>query len=290
MIKILCFRENLSLLTCLAFIFAHVQNVKAFSGIGGCGTSRSSSRSFTRVKSLHRIGKSDEEISQNVDFEDNPISRRTAMQNTVAISAAAVAAASGPFSAVAYPGESNTNTLVDLECLTDLPPISENSIRIFFCRHGQTENNRLRIVQGARVDPPVNINGKAQATNLGLALTHADPKPEFFFCSPLLRAKMTAEIAASASSNDRLETDSSSRSSKYLVKPKQLAALAEIDFGPVADGQPISVVQEKMVQTYTKWAMGDVDFRPEGGGDNGREVRYRSKMTLDMSCSLRHSA
>jgi len=204
------------------------------------------------------------------------------MRNTVVFSAAAAAAVSGPFSAVAYPGETITNTEVDLDCLTDLPPISENSIRIFFCRHGQTENNRLRIVQGARVDPPVNINGRAQATNLGLALKRADPKPELFFSSPLLRAQMTAEIAASASSNDRIETDSSSTSSKYLVKPKQLSALAEIDFGPVADGQPISVVQEKMVQTYTKWAMGDVDFRPEGGGDNGREGLSRVCEALEV--------
>jgi len=175
------------------------------------------------------------------------------------------------FPADAYPGEVVTNTEVDLDCLKDLPPIADGYVRLYLCRHGQTENNRLRIVQGARVDPPVNINGEAQATNLGLALDRADPKPKLFFSSSLLRAKMTAEIAANANNP-----------TKDRIKPKELSSLAEIDFGPVADGQPISAVQEKMTKTYTQWALGDVDFRPEGGGDNGREVLIRVCEALEM--------
>jgi Histidine phosphatase superfamily (branch 1) len=62
---------------------------------------------------------------------------------------------------------------VDLRCLADLPTIPSDSIRIYLCRHGQTENNRLRKVQGARVDPPINDNGRIQATNLGRALALA---------------------------------------------------------------------------------------------------------------------
>lgn len=274
MTKSLLFCDILPVLICLAFIIVDILHVEAFSGIGSSATVRTLPRSLTSVKSLDRIGEDDEDIFRVDDFEESSISRRAAMRSAIVISAAM--ASSNPLPAIAYPGELITNTEVELDCLKDLPPISDDSIRLYLCRHGQTENNRLRIVQGARVDPPVNVNGKAQATNLGLALERADPKPELFFSSALLRAKMTAEIAANA------EIDSYSNSSRNRVVPRQLSALAEIDFGPVADGQPISAVQDKMTQAYTKWAMGDVDYRPEGGGDNGREVRNRSTIMLDI--------
>ena len=58
----------------------------------------------------------------------------------------------------------------NLQCLTDLPPIPKDCIRVFLCRHGQTENNRLRLVQGARVDPPLNDTGRRQAVRLGECL------------------------------------------------------------------------------------------------------------------------
>ncbi len=247
---------------CLAFILSDGLRVEAFSAFGGSATSRTPPKRLRNCRALCHTGNDDEiDLRQN-DFSESGISRRTLFQNALMIPA--TVSLLGPFPAVAYAGETITNTEVDLDCLKDLPPIEDGYIRLYLCRHGQTENNRLRIVQGARVDPPVNINGEAQATNLGLALGRADPKPELFFSSSLLRAKMTAEIAANAN----LSASSSGR-----VKPKQLPSLAEIDFGPVADGQPISAVQDKMMKAYTEWAMGNVDFRPEGGGDNGREVR-----------------
>lgn len=244
---------------CLAFILSRVE---AFSAFGGGANLRTLPKRLSNFKSLYHTGNDDEIDLEQTEFNAPVISRRTVFQNALVIPA--TLSLIGPFPAAAYPGETITNTEVDLDCLKDLPPIEDGYIRLYLCRHGQTENNRLRIVQGARVDPPVNINGEAQATNLGLALGRADPKPELFFSSSLLRAKMTAEIAANAN----LPASSIGR-----VKPKQLPSLAEIDFGPVADGQPISAVQDKMMKAYTEWAMGNVDFRPEGGGDNGREVR-----------------
>mmetsp|Transcript_16418 Transcript_16418/g.38000 ORF Transcript_16418/g.38000 Transcript_16418/m.38000 type:complete len:218 (-) Transcript_16418:62-715(-) len=93
----------------------------------------------------------------------------------------------------------------------------------------------------------------------------------FFFSSPLKRAKMTANIAANVNSDN----------SKKLITPEQLPALGEIDFGPVADGQPISEVKKKMAPIYTRWAFGDVDYRAEGGGESGREVLLRSCEALE---------
>lgn len=262
------------MLICLTFFLHDVIKVEAFSVIGRGATVRRLPRTLVHVKSLDHVGEDDEDTCRkNIDCEENSIGRRAAIRNAVVMSTTVVGLLN-PFPVVAYPGELITSTEVDLDCLRDLPPVPDDSVRLYLCRHGQTENNRLRIVQGARVDPPVNINGKAQATNLGLALGRADPKPELFFSSSLLRAKMTAEIAANAN-NLNPQKD-------RVVVPRQLAALSEIDFGPVADGQPISAVQEKMEEAYTKWALGDVDFRPEGGGDTGREVRRRFTITMDM--------
>jgi len=151
-----------------------------------------------------------------------------------------------------------SRALGDVDSLSDLPEVEDGCVRIFFCRHGQTENNRLRKVQGARVDPPINENGQQQACNLGKALSYVDPKPNLFFCSNLQRARLTAEIAAA-------EID-------RQIKVQQLDSLAEVDFGPIAEGKPVALAKAGMQATYASWAMGNLDFRPQEGGESGREV------------------
>ena len=174
---------------------------------------------------------------------------------------------------------------VDLNCLTNLPPVPSDMVRIYFCRHGQTENNRLRKVQGARVDPPLNDNGMKQATNLGQAIalslscqsgpSHSvQPKAPLIFSSNLQRAKTTASLV----SQQLVSSSSNTSSSRNL--PRQLSDLGEIDFGPVADGQPISEVQQKMYQAYTRWSIGRIDYRPDGGGESGREVLQRASHAI----------
>jgi hypothetical protein len=157
----------------------------------------------------------------------------------------------------------------DLDCLLDLPPVASDYVRVYFCRHGQTENNRLRKVQGARVDPPINDNGNLQATNLGKALSRIDECPQVFFSSNLQRAKMTADVAAS-------QIDAK-------IKPRQLEALGEVDFGPVAEGQPVVLAKAGMQATYAAWAIGSIDYRPSGGGDSGRDV---SRITVGSCAEL----
>lgn len=160
---------------------------------------------------------------------------------------------------VPWPAAGENNPVTEkLDALTDLPPITDGCVRIFFCRHGQTENNRLRRVQGARVDPQINDNGKQQAHNLGKSLCKVAPNPCSFFCSNLRRARMTAQIAAG-------EVDSG-------ITVQELSSLAEVDFGPIAEGQPVSIAKAGMQATYTAWATGNIDFRPREGGDSIRDV------------------
>jgi broad specificity phosphatase PhoE len=154
----------------------------------------------------------------------------------------------------------------DFNCLVDLPPVPEDCVRIYLCRHGQTEYNRLRKVQGARVDPPINENGLAQATGLGKALARANPRPNVFFNSKLERARMTAETAAH-------EIDPE-------IKTWAVEALGEVDFGPVAEGQPVVLAKAGMQATYAAWTIGQIDYRPNGGGDSGRDVLIRAAHAL----------
>ena len=148
----------------------------------------------------------------------------------------------------------------DLDCLLDLPPVADDSVRIYLCRHAQTENTRLRLVQGARVDPPINYNGIQQSLRLGSALSRLKEKcPQKILHSNLVRSKETAEFAAR----------------NILDKPIEIAllpSLAEVDFGPVTDGQPVSDARGGMVRVISAWVSGDIDMRPEGGGESGREV------------------
>ncbi len=65
------------------------------------------------------------------------------------------------------------------DCLLDLPPCPENYVRIYLCRHGQTENNRLHLVQGARINPPINEVGQQMAARIGQALSaYADQQQQ----------------------------------------------------------------------------------------------------------------
>ena len=163
----------------------------------------------------------------------------------------------------------------NLDCLLDLPPIPKDHVRIFLCRHGQTENNRLRKVQGARVDPPINDNGILQATNMGKALSKVNPTPQSpFFSSNLKRAQMTAEIASNQINN---------AGNNNIPKPliTQLSSLAEVDFGPLAEGQPIAIAKVGMQATAARWAAGNIDYRPsKDGGDSARDVFNRAVESL----------
>jgi len=155
-----------------------------------------------------------------------------------------------------------------LNAMVDLPPIPTGYGRIFFCRHGQTENNRLRLVQDARINIGINDLGKQQGQRAGLALARASPQPSQFFCSPLIRARETAQEAAAAARNEKGTTNKLQLANAV----QELDALKEVDFGPVAEGQLVSEAKPAMAATYARWAIGNIDYRPEGGGDSGRDV------------------
>ena len=72
-----------------------------------------------------------------------------------------------------------------------MPLTMKNYCTIYLVRHGETEWNEKKIVQG-QTDIPLNKKGEGQAKELAEKLTHV--KFDAVFSSDLIRAKRSAEI------------------------------------------------------------------------------------------------
>jgi len=94
--------------------------------------------------------------------------------------------------------------------------------RFILVRHGQSEGNARKIVQG-RLDLPLDDTGRAQAGALGrwIAARH----PSVILASPLARASETAHIVAEACGVDG---GAAGLQPRFCVEP----LLAELDTGP----------------------------------------------------------
>ncbi|MEI7547759.1 MAG: histidine phosphatase family protein [Actinomycetota bacterium] len=106
---------------------------------------------------------------------------------------------------------------------------------LYLVRHGRTAANAESRLQG-RLDLSIDEVGRRQAAALGALLTKVDR----LVCSPLLRARQTAEV--------------------FGMEPEIDERWQEMDFG-VMDGRPMAEVTPEM---WRRW-MNDPDFAPEGG-------------------------
>lgn len=174
---------------------------------------------------------------------------------------------------------SGTATLPDLDCLLDLPPVTPDCARLYLCRHGQTENNRLHLVQGARVDPPINNFGFEQARRLGMAISRLSSSneaaaiPSIVTHSKMQRARMTAETLTSIAR----ESWASPNMQPKLIG--ELPSLGEVDFGSL-EGTDSKKAKRQMMSTFASWAIGDVD-KKLAGGESGRDVLIRAVEALE---------
>lgn len=123
----------------------------------------------------------------------------------------------------------------NFDCLLDLPPITPGCVRLYLvCRHGQTENNRLHLVQGARVDPPINRNGYEQALRLGMAVSRLTRSashgalPHLAVQLRLCRARESAEVAIATASS---QSTTGTPTGESMSKNGELPSLQEVDFG-----------------------------------------------------------
>ncbi|EJK77415.1 hypothetical protein THAOC_00758 [Thalassiosira oceanica] len=165
----------------------------------------------------------------------------------------------------------NEESPLETNCLLDLPPITDGCARVYLCRHGQTENNRLGLVQGARVDPSLNANGREQARRLGLAIASLQLRPRrIVVSSRLRRAKETAQVLAQTAT---LEISSS-----------PLSCLNEVDFGEF-EGKDVNAFRSEMAATFGAWAAGAIDKRTGDGAESGREVLERIAVALETAAA-----
>ena len=196
----------------------------------------------------------------------------------------------------------NTEQQPNLNCLLDLPPISKDCVRLYLCRHGQTENNRLRLVQGSRVDPPLNTTGKKQAIRLGETLSNLKqsgaPKfPTIAMHSTLQRARETAAVASLTIGKGEMEDDENLiyvnrlfssdphppinvNEFKDTLELQTLSSLGEVDFGS-AEGKSVSEARAEMMGTFAQWAIGKIDVGNGDDGESGRSVLTRASSALN---------
>lgn len=119
---------------------------------------------------------------------------------------------------------------------------------LYFVRHGETDPNRQRIMQGRRVNAPLNRNGRMQAD--ALAQRFSDIPLNAIYSSSLLRAIETADAVARRHPH---------------VPRYRLDGLDEMCWG-VFEGEPWSDrLQAMLTEMYARWAAGDYDYRVEEG-------------------------
>eukprot|EP00970_Alexandrium_tamarense_P008802 scaffold1700_cov181-Alexandrium_tamarense.AAC.4 len=191
-----------------------------------------------------------------------------------------------------FPGYANADDVLptttiscggNFDGLLDLPRITPGCARLYLCRHGQTENNRLHLVQGARVDPSINNNGVEQATRLGMSISRLaeanggdvgkDAIPTLVAHSRMRRARETAQALTYAATSASLKVIGIETS------------LGEVDFGEL-EGTDAKKARMEMMSTFASWSIGDIDRRLSGG-ESGREVLERAITALE---KLSHTA
>ncbi len=129
---------------------------------------------------------------------------------------------------------------------------------LLFIRHGETDWNRDRRVQG-QIDVPLNDVGLAQAARLADHVRELGV--EAVVTSDLLRARQTAELIAGADVPLLLE-----------------ARLREAGFGAF-EGLSVEEMLDRYPEEYAAWRSDPLASRPPGG-ETIEELRHRAMVGL----------
>ena len=136
-------------------------------------------------------------------------------------------------------------------------------IVFYFVRHGETDYNRDRIVQGRRINSALNATGRAQAA--ALARRFADVPFDAIYASTLDRATETARTIAAEHEG---------------VPLYRLADLEEMSWG-IYEGEPPSPhIETAFERMYDRWGQGEFDYRVEGG-ESITDVQARALRAME---------
>lgn len=134
---------------------------------------------------------------------------------------------------------------------------------LYFVRHGETEYNRRRIMQGRRIDSSLNETGRVQST--ALAERFAGVRLDAIYTSALARAIETADHVSAYHPD---------------VPRIRLPGLDEMSWG-IYEGEPRSDRLSAMLDDmYAHWQRGAFAFRTEEG-ESIYDVRDRSVAAVE---------
>lgn len=132
---------------------------------------------------------------------------------------------------------------------------------LYIIRHGETEFNRMNIVQGSGVDTDLNITGNDQAKKFHAFYHHL--VFDKIYCSALKRTRQSVQPFIDSGI-------------EYTVLPE----LNEISWGCI-EGKPQSEEQKlHYLSVVKKWNAGELDEKiPDGESPN--EMQQRQKIALE---------
>jgi broad specificity phosphatase PhoE len=126
-------------------------------------------------------------------------------------------------------------------------------MRLYLARHGETESNNKKIIQG-QADTQLNSIGKQQAKNLARVLK--DKNIEKIYSSDLSRARETAEII-----NRDLNVE--------LILTKKLR---ELDMG---NWEGKSFIELQKISNFSNWVTAPTTFDSIRGGETLQDLKNR---------------
>jgi probable phosphoglycerate mutase len=134
---------------------------------------------------------------------------------------------------------------------------------LYFVRHGETDYNRLRIMQGRRINSSLNATGRRQA----LALANRFQKLGF-------------DAVYTSSLNRTIETAAQVLKNRANATVRQSSDLDEMCWG-VYEGVPSSDrLQDMLDEMHARWDGGDFDYCVEEG-ESIRDVQERGLRAVE---------
>ncbi|ETV97447.1 hypothetical protein H310_09378 [Aphanomyces invadans] len=122
-----------------------------------------------------------------------------------------------------------------------VPPLEEGFVRVYICRHGETDYNSLGILQGRGVNAHLNKTGQKQAAKLARAFK--DVPLNAVYSSSLQRASETASYI---------------REGRRNVKGGEFVDLEEMSFGTM-EGTTRTSNELLLQDIYAKWKRGQLN-------------------------------
>ena len=145
-------------------------------------------------------------------------------------------------------------------------------MRLLFVRHGETDHNKARRIQGPLLDDPLNATGEAQARALAAHIaaeqTAGALHLDAVYASPLKRAWQTAEAIAHV----------------FRLKPEPVPAFREFSWGRYLGKTETDETLEAMKRAHAEWKGGNVTYRlpdgPEFPGESPASAWERAREAL----------